>query len=224
MTKTHRNMQSLVLAASLSAGPGFVLPAYAQDHSYLVDLNSKTVTEIGSLQGGGESFATGINDTGQVIGSSASHAFITGPNGVGITDLGTLGGIIRNANGINASGQLAGDSTTAKGDSHAFITGPNGMGIKDLGGGIATGINDVGQVIGSLGNGAFITGPNDMGMTDLGPVSATGINAAGQVTGYFNTASGDTHAFITGPNGVGMTDLGTLGRTYSSATGINAAG
>ena len=42
-------------------------------------------------------YALGINDAGQVVGSSitaagAQHAFITGPNGVGMTDLGTLGG------------------------------------------------------------------------------------------------------------------------------------
>ena len=41
--------------------------------------------------------AIAINDAGQVAGMFHTaerlyHAFITGPNGVGVTDLGTLGG------------------------------------------------------------------------------------------------------------------------------------
>ena len=81
------------------------------------------------------------------------HAFITGPNGVGMTDLGTLGGVTVSAHGINDAGQVVGESDTAAGAQHAFITGPNGVGMTDLGtlGGDysdAYGINDAGQVVG----------------------------------------------------------------------------
>ena len=60
--------------------------------------------------------ASGINDAGQVVGRSitaagAYHAFITGPNGVGMTDLGTLGGGYSDASGINDAGQVVGYST-----------------------------------------------------------------------------------------------------------------
>ena len=61
------------------------------------------------------------------------HAFITGPNGVGITDIGTLGGENSVAEGINGAGRVAGWSETAGGSAHAFITGPNGAGMTDLG-------------------------------------------------------------------------------------------
>ena len=65
-------------------------------------------------------YAYGINDAGQVVGESdtaagAHHAFITGPNGVGMTDLGTLGGDYSLAYGINDAGQVVGESNTAAG-------------------------------------------------------------------------------------------------------------
>ena len=42
-------IQSLILAAALSAELGFVSPVSAQQHSYIVDLNSKNVTALCSL-------------------------------------------------------------------------------------------------------------------------------------------------------------------------------
>ncbi|SFU39050.1 hypothetical protein [Nitrosospira multiformis] len=85
------NFRSFTLAAVLITGLGLVTHATAQDRSFLVDLNSRTVTDIGSLFGG-STVATGINDAGQVVGYSSSRAFITGPDGVGMRDLATLGG------------------------------------------------------------------------------------------------------------------------------------
>jgi probable HAF family extracellular repeat protein len=195
-------VRGFILAAAFSAGLGFAPSASAQVHSYLVDLNSKTVTDIGTF--GDSTDARGINDAGRVAGSSGTgavfggffHPFITGPDGMGMRDLGNLGGAYSFADGINEAGQVTGSSYTA-GDAtiHAFITGPNGMGIRDIG------------TLGGTASRAF------------------GINTAGQVVGYSSPAGDATfHAFITGPNGMGMRDLGTLGGANSGANGINDAG
>ena len=244
------------LGTALLASFAFVTQAaaQAQERSYLIDLNSKTVTKLESWNGGSVN-AKAINDSGQVVGEAASRAFITGAHGLGMTNLGTLGGASSSASGINNAGQVVGWSDTAAGERHAFITGPNGGGITDLGtlgGGdsSAYGINDAGQVVGDSSKftstnpsnltrayRAFITDPGGTSMRDLGSLGgdsgATGINDAGRVVGR-SMASADpwrspVHPFITGPNGMGMSDLGTLDRVWDYnavgvATGINDVG
>jgi probable HAF family extracellular repeat protein len=134
---------------------------------------------------------TGINSSGQIIGNAAvsvnqtagyvTHAMLTGPNGAGYQDLGTLGGTVSKAIGVNDSGQVTGNSELVVGQTNqrAYLTGPNGAAMKDLGdlgGGksTATGLNNLGQVVGSsyttttaLETTAFITGPNGVGMRNL---------------------------------------------------------
>jgi probable HAF family extracellular repeat protein len=82
--------------------------------------------------------------------SGENHAFITGPNGAAITDLGTMGGISSSANGINDAGQLVGGYERGEGLFHALVTGPGGM--IDLGtlSGIssdAVAINSAAQIV-----------------------------------------------------------------------------
>lgn len=231
------NLRSFLFAVAFLAGTACATHASAQQQAFLVDLNSGTATSLGMLDGN-YGTASGINDSGQVVGSVGNRAFITGPNGVGMRDLGTLGGDDQSqAYGINDVGQVVGVSMNGI-QTHAFITGPNGVGMRDLGtlGGqeisYAYDINNTGQVAGRSFSAegrqhAFITGPNGVGMRDLGTLSgvggdytsASGINDAGQVVGR----SGD-HAFITGPDGVGMRDLGTPSGDYSEAYAINDAG
>lgn len=129
--------------------------------AFITGPNGVGMTDLGTL-GGASSSVSGINDSGQVVGRSETaadsrHAFITGPNGRGMIDLGTLGGSFSGAADINEAGQVVGSSETATGSEHAFVTGPDGTGMRDLNLlvnlpegvilGIATGINNVDQVI-----------------------------------------------------------------------------
>jgi probable HAF family extracellular repeat protein len=73
------------------------------------------MTDLGTLAEGGNN-GFGINNARQVAGYTTTapgwvySAFITGPNGVGMTDLVTLGGSDNNPPAIN-SGQVVGYST-----------------------------------------------------------------------------------------------------------------
>jgi probable HAF family extracellular repeat protein len=86
--------------------------------------------------GGSSSYVFGVNNAGQAVGVSntpqgLTHAFITGPNGVGMRDLGTLGVDHSIAYGISDSGQVVGVSLSPE-NAQVFITGPNGTGMRIL--------------------------------------------------------------------------------------------
>jgi probable HAF family extracellular repeat protein len=165
------------------------------NRAHAVRWDNGVVTDLGTL--GGNSYAGGINPSGQIVGSSTMsgstsfHAFLW-TNGV-MHDLGTLGGDASSAYAINSAGQVVGASEITPGQfqAHAFLWAHGVM--TDLG---------------ALG------GPNSY---------AADINASGQVVGAAETADGTLHAFIW-EDGV-MTDLGAIaGGTESRATAINSAG
>ena len=187
MQTNHRSRVRNSLAAMLIANLGFAPPVFAFNYWGILNPDGKLTHS--DILASSSSVAFAINAAGQVVGDfytadGAEHSFITGPNGVGMTDLSTLGGISSEANAINDAGQVVGNSYTADGVEHAFLTGPNGVGMTDLG---------------TLG-GSYS--------------DAYGINNAGQVVGDSLTADGSYRPFITGPNGVGMTDLGSPGGVY----------
>lgn len=193
------------------------------------------MTNLGTL-GGPISIGMGINDSGQVSGSAqladdSWHAFVYS-NGT-MSDLGTLlvGGDSY-AYGINAGGQIVGNSET-EGAGHAFLY-SNGH-MSDLGalGGIfstAFGINASGAVTGQSDTAnnvdAFVYANGTM--TDLGSLVSGGgssgqaINASGQITGYAGVANGSSHAFLYS-NGK-MLDLGALYGRDSEGLAINTRG
>ena len=117
-----------------------------------------TVTDLGPLSRG-ESYAAGVNETGQVVGefdtgsNSSFHGFLY--SGGAMIDLGTLGGGTSAAYGINAAGQVVGQAQIpGDGAYHAFLYSDGTM--IDL---------------------------NDLVPADVTVTNATGINVAGQIVG-----------------------------------------
>lgn len=111
---------------------------------------------------GSDTSPRSLNNSGQVVGyynneEGIRHAFITGDDGKGTKDIGTLDDkfyVKSYANDINESGQVVGGSSREFGFfSQAFITGEDGEGMINLGtlGGRASGaiaVNDDGIAIG----------------------------------------------------------------------------
>ncbi len=164
----HINNSGQVIGTSVSAMNSFRTAPNSP-------INQET-DDLGNL-GGGNSYARGINKSGQVVGDSGTasrefHAFRTAPNSLinpETDDLGTLGGGNSYARGINKSGQVVGDSGTASGEFHAFRTAPNSP------------INPETDDLGTLG-GRSVTVGGDISS------SANDINESGQVVGFSRTA------------------------------------
>jgi probable HAF family extracellular repeat protein len=150
------------------------------------------MNDLGTLSGGANSRAYGINDSGQVVGESdtgpilslgvrlrgfplfGTHAFLW-TEGVGMVDLGHLGGGTSGARAISNTGVVVGSSHLMNGTSHAFYW-TRAQGMIDLNtllplnsGWVLTeanGVNDRGQFTGAgLHNGvsrAFRLGPMEI--------------------------------------------------------------
>ncbi len=176
---------------------------------------------------GGDCSANGINDSGQTTGwyyssilSANQHAFIwtpTIPNGTSGTfhDLGTLGGSISEGYGINAQGEVVGDSLTVDTYFHAFMYDGNIHDLGTLGGAdsFAYSVNSAGLIVGMSDiqveneEHAFLY-RHDTGMTDLNSLIdpsagwelqyAFGINSSGEIVGN-GLIGGQTHAFLLTP-------------------------
>jgi probable HAF family extracellular repeat protein len=158
-------------------------------------------------------------------------------------DLGSLGGGLGTALGINDQTQVVGQSYPAQGPPQAFLWTADG-GMRSLGSlnghrasiSGADAINDLGQIVGDSSSDQF---PGEhaayfgrTGVIDLGTLGtdsvAHALNNQGQVVGMSFTNLG-TRAFITDLNGGPMLDLNDLippgtGWSLFDARGINDAG
>jgi probable HAF family extracellular repeat protein len=162
-----------------------------------------------------------------------------------VTDLGSLGGSMIEAKGINNFGAVVGCGRIPSEDTHAFLFTTTGglVDLKTLGGrtSCATAINDSGLITGYATSSDF---PNyrqraflhsdQTGMRELpslgGDSGGAAINNLGQVAGFSltdipNPQNGGTflsHAFVY--DAAGIRDIFTLGGPNSGATAINARG
>jgi probable HAF family extracellular repeat protein len=200
--------------------------------------------------------AVGINNAGQVIGNYSAtsdpegfytwtHSFITGPNGVGTTELGF------EATGINDRGLVVGWSFPEQPFSSIYpavvftgtgrhegtyklseLLGPFSYGDE------FTAVNNSGQAVGSAYPPGYFVRHAIFGYldtppgfwTDIGALAAhstsqaVGINDAGQAVGWYQQADRIYHAFITNASATELIDLVTPGGYGSQAFGINDAG
>jgi probable HAF family extracellular repeat protein len=158
--------------------------------------------------------ARDINDAGEVTGYKTAfggyHAFRW--QGGAFVDLGVLPGFAHSFGwAISASGQVAGNSTSASGNSERFFRSIAGGGLQDLGGegehNVAWGINASGQVVGTKGQSQSraVLYTDEGGLQDINTLidqslgwvllGANDINDAGQIVGYaFNNFTEQTHA------------------------------
>lgn len=195
-----------------------------------------TIQDIGDLGGSkGYTFAHGMNDLGQIVGTSSystqNHAFLWDPL-TGMQDLGDLGSGTRYsiATDINNKGQVVGSASNNDLRQHAFRWSADG-GMQDLGVlnatedySFATAINDLGEVVGYSSTSAYGTAgfkwTENGGMERLFALDeARDINNLGQIVGY----KGYSARLI--QNGETV-DLGDIPGTYNDdyANGINNAG
>ena len=254
LAATLSTMAALAAGLTAAAAPAAAATTY-------------TVTNLGSLGAAG-TVAAGINATGEVTGYSTLSTEVPTPvcvpygnkpptckehpwhafsysNGQ-MTDLGTVGGgNFSTASAINATGEVAGSSTTKANGGDAFVW--DGQKMTDIGQQAplkgnesrANGINDSGEAVGqyaasgsgqdhafSYSNGTVTGLPEPKWASDYGCL-AFAINNSGQIAGSCDDTSGNQHLMLW-DNGK-FTNLGIVATasTYYplvEAVSINASG
>jgi probable HAF family extracellular repeat protein len=192
----------------------YSVPGTSPDFPFLYTAGS--VVDLGALPGAtatdpsayAYSYATGINDIGQVTGNSLGvnweHAFLY--SGGSMADLGTLpGGGASGAYGINNDGQVVGYSyVSGLSTEHAFVY--SGGVMIDLGtlpgnsSSLGVGVNDAGQVVGAGDEHAFLsTGGVMVDLNDLvtlpGGVALT-VGTATNNLGQITASGSNGHAYL----------------------------
>jgi probable HAF family extracellular repeat protein len=188
-----------------------------------------TLFDLGTLGTGPTNSGRGINDLGQVVGSSNGHPFVWSRQS-GMMDLGFTG----YGNDINNAGEIVGSMQIGYRLYGYRWKNGRALNLGALPGGgssTAVGVNEAGRVVGQASGRRFLHAfawSETTGMMDLdaGHVSSTSgadaINDRGQIVGFSQSVpSGVSHAVYFSSDGI--IDLGTLGG-YSEATDLNNEG
>ncbi|HEY2800813.1 MAG TPA: DUF3466 family protein [Chthoniobacterales bacterium] len=177
---------------------GYVFTDSSQQHAFFGSAGS--FVDLGTLSGGTNSVAYGINDSGVVVGASETpqglHGFVY-ENG-SMKDLGTLmGGTVSEARAINSSGQIVGDATPAGSFGGFTVACLYADGV----------VYDLNTLVASGQMGGF---------SNLSQANA--VNSKGWVAGFGTIeATGDTHAFLAIP----LKASGTAAESQNISTRLN---
>src|ERR1700751_1980071 len=185
---------------------------------------------------GANSAALGLNDKGDVVGSTLQgddyQAFLFSYADKSMTEIGSFGGKLNAACAINSAGQVTGYSQDENGNLLAFVFSRNAP-IASLGtlNGASTseafGINNRGEVVGDSQSGDQNHRPvlfsnnsvQDLGLGESSEPDALetayAINNSGQVVGRHSAGNNVFHAFLYS-NG-NTTDFSTLGGANGEA-------
>jgi probable HAF family extracellular repeat protein len=170
------------------------LPKGFASHQGFVMTSGSPSRIFGPLDGASDSWALGINSSGQVVGYG--H-LVPAPDSGWLLSQGTYtllmvpGATITRAFGINAAGQV-------------------------VGGYFDTNVNPLGGFLYSGGSYTLLNVPGSRSTT------AVGINASGQIVGYYSDPNGQEYGFLL--SGGKYTTLDVPGAFLTHALGINNSG
>jgi probable HAF family extracellular repeat protein len=197
-------------------------------------------TDLGVLNSGNYTYATSVNDSGEVVGYSGDFAASTGVQAFAwhdgtMTELANLGGNSF-ASQINDSGLIDGAAATASGQSYAVLWRDGKLTeLPGLGGTYSgpVAMNQAGQVAGysataSGGEDAVLW--TDGEITDLGPGQVIALNDLGEVLVQVSPVTGPAYLYLWDrgtridlPAGVTADDLNDQGQVVGTYTPAGAA-
>lgn len=185
----------------------------------------------------GSTVATGVNDSGQIVGyfnnSTGRHGFLD-TNGV-FTAIDFPSAALTDASGINNAGAIVGGFQSSLGELPQGFLDTNGIfSVLPLLG--AGGVNSSGEIVGTIGTPGITTEtaaiynngsltPLSLPFAKLASSEGSGINGAGQIVGVYFTSSNGTfvaHGFLDSNGAFSSIDAPSATGTY--AYGINSSG
>ena len=225
MLTMRKRPQKAFLAAAALFLEGLVLPVGGPYRRAQATTYSFTTIDV---PGATSTFAYGINDAGQIVGTSGGHGFLDTAGR--FTPIDVPGAFSTSAYGINDSGQIVGYYTSGF---HGFLDTAGSFTTIDVPWASATfayGVNGAGQIVGSSSFGSIFfpnsgflyTAGSFTTISAPGSTVASGINGSGQIVGSYQGRTGPAHGFL--DTAGSFTTIDVPGATATIASGINGSG